>query len=456
MTDELRGPATDAEWRAYHDIRRHVLFDRRGRGTAYDPNHPDDSRPGHYPLILWSGTEPVAVIRVDIDARVAIFRRVAVREDVQRIGHGRRMLTMAEQFAHSRGCSRIDSHVDAGAIGFYERCGFHRVANEAPDAETVLMTKPLSDARSRSSNDPVIDWLLDADPSIRWQVMRDLTDTPAEIVAAERSRVASEGWGPRLLDQQRPDGQWGDGIATPFWWSNMYTLLFLRDLGVDPTSARARTAIDLVRSNVTWGPEFGDSPFFEGEVEPCINGRVVALGAYFGERTDRLVDRLLSEQLADGGWNCEAERGSVRSSFHTTICVLEGLLAFEQAFGATSAVTDARTRAQEYLLERRLLRRLSTGEIIKPTWTQFAFPTLWHYDVLRALDYLRAAGVQPDARAEEAVAAVIERRQGDGRWLLDVRHRDTLHEELAGTVGAPNRWITLRALRVLDWYARRD
>jgi hypothetical protein len=235
----------------------------------------------------------------------------------------------------------------------------------------------------------------------------------------------------------------------------MYTLLFLRDLGVDPASARVRAVIALVRENVTWGPEFGDSPFFEGEVEPCINGRVVALGAYFGERSDRLVDRLLSEQLADGGWNCEAERGSVRSSFHTTICVLEGLLAFENAFGATTLVTGARERGQEYLLERRLLRRLSTGEIIEPAWTQFAFPTLWHYDVLRALDYLREAGVQADPRLGEAIAIVGDRRQDDGRWLLDVRHRNTLHEELAGVVGAPNRWITLRALRVLDWCARR-
>jgi hypothetical protein len=318
------------------------------------------------------------------------------------------------------------------------------------------MTLTHSDGPVRSSNDPVIDWLLDTDPSIRWQVMRDLTDTPAEVVAAERSRVAAEGWGPRLLDLQRPDGHWGDGVTTPLWWSNLYTLLFLRDLGLDPTSARARTAIDLVRSNVTWGPEFGDSRFFEGEVEPCINGRVVALGAYFGERSDRLVERLLSEQLVDGGWNCEAERGSTRSSFHTTICVLEGLLAFEQAFGATPAVTDARGRAREYLLERRLLRRSSTGEIIDPTWTQFAFPTLWHYDLLRALDYLRAADVRPDARVEEAVAIVRERSRGSGRWLLDVRHRDTLHVELAGTVGAPNRWVTLRALRVLDWYAQRD
>jgi hypothetical protein len=302
----------------------------------------------------------------------------------------------------------------------------------------------------------VLEWLLDSDPSIRWQVLRDLTDAPNEIVAAERARVASEGWGALLLDRQRADGQWGDGIATPFWWSNMYTLVFLRDLGIDPASERARNAIDRVRDNVMWGPEFGDSPFFEGEVEPCINGRVVALGAYFGVRSDRLVDRLLGEQLADGGWNCDAERGSVRSSFHTTICVLEGLLAFEQAFVVASAITDARRRAHEYLLDRHLLRRLSTGAIIDSRWTQFSFPPLWHYDVLRALDYLRAAQAESEGRVDEAVAIVLERRQDDGRWLLDLRHKDTLHEDIAGAVGAPNRWITLRALRVLDWYGRRD
>jgi len=310
------------------------------------------------------------------------------------------------------------------------------------------------DARPRSSNDPVIAWLLDSDASIRWQVARDLTGASSEIVEAERSRVAREGWGARLLDEQRADGQWGDGSSTPFWWSNMYTLVYLRDMGLDPASERARHAIDLVRDNVTWGPEFGDSPFFEGEVEPCINGRVVALGAYFGVRSDRLVDRLLGEQLADGGWNCEAERGSVRSSFHTTICVLEGLLAYEQAAGATPLVSGARSRAHEYLLERRLLRRLSTGGIIEPAWTRFAFPTLWHYDVLRALDYLRASNVQPDDRMNEAVAILLERRQGDGRWLLDLRHRDTLYPELSGAVGAPNRWFTLRAMRVLEWCGR--
>jgi hypothetical protein len=282
--------------------------------------------------------------------------------------------------------------------------------------------------------------------------MRDLTDSPADVVAAERARVTTEGWGRTLLDEQRPDGNWGDGAAVPLWWSNLYSLVFARDLGVDPTSTRVRVAIDRVRESVTWGTEFGNSPFFEGEVEPCINGRVVALGAYFGERSDRLVDRLLGEQLADGGWNCEAERGSVRSSFHTTICVLEGLLEFESAFGAISPITDARGRGQEYPLARGLLRRKSTSDIIDPAWTRFAFPPLWHYDVLRALDYLRSAGVHGVARLDEAVTSVRERRQADGRWLLDVRHPNTLHEEFTGAVGAPNRWITFRARRVLDWF----
>jgi hypothetical protein len=302
------------------------------------------------------------------------------------------------------------------------------------------------------ASDTAIDWLVDSDPSIRWQAMRDLTDAPADAVATERARVASKGWGARLLELQRPDGNWGDGTPLPLWWTNMYTLVFLRDLGADPANLRVRAAIELVRDNVNWGPEFGNSPFFDGEVEPCINGRVVALGAYFGERRDALVDRLLGEQLADGGWNCEAERGSVRSSFHTTLCVLEGLLAFENAFGATATLTQARKRGEEYLLERRLLRRLSTGEIIEPVWTQFAFPPLWHYDVLRALDYFRSAGVKTDERVDEAISLVMQRRQPDGRWLLDVRHRNTLHTEMAGEVGEANRWVTLRALRVLRWF----
>lgn len=305
--------------------------------------------------------------------------------------------------------------------------------------------------------EPVLRWLLDSDPAIRWQVLRDLGGESGEAVARERARVAVEGWGAQLLDRQRPDGQWGDGVAAPQWQSTLDTLVLLRDLGLDPASEPARRAVGLVRERVTWGPEFGDSPFFEGEVEPCINGRVLGLGASFGHPSGRLLDRLLGEQLADGGWNCEAERGSVRSSFHTTICVLEGLLEYEKAKGATAAVTDARGRGQEYLLERRMFRSLSTGEAIQDRkgngdWTRFAFPPTWHYDVLRGLDYLRAANAEPDERVAEAVALVSSRRDQDGRWPVHEHRPGPVQLDMEGGEGQPSRWNTLRALRVLDWY----
>jgi hypothetical protein len=224
---------------------------------------------------------------------------------------------------------------------------------------------------------------------------------------------------------------------------------------LDPTRERARRAIGLVRDHCTWGPEFGDAPFFEGEVEPCINGRVLASGAYFGEASDRLVDRLLGEQLEDGGWNCEAPR-SRRSSFHSTICVLEGLLEYEKAKGATTAVTDARLRGQEYLLERRLFRSLSTGAVIDPDWTRFSFPTRWHYDVLWGLDYLRRAGVERDRRVAEAIDLVVTRRDESGRWPLESPHAGQVHFDMDDGDGEPSRWNTLRALRVLDWSSTPD
>jgi hypothetical protein len=309
-----------------------------------------------------------------------------------------------------------------------------------------------------STSESVLPWLLDSDAAIRWQVMRDLTRESEAAVAGERARVAGEGWGARLLERQRSDGKWGDGVAAPQWQATLCAMVLLKDLGLDPASEQARKAIGLVRERVTWGPWHGDAPFFEGESEPCINGRVLALGAYFGHTSQRLLDRLLGEQLADGGWNCEAERGSVRSSFHSTICVLEGLLAYEQAHGATPAVTSARALAHQYLLERRMFRRLSTGEPIKDRkgeqdWTVFAFPTTWHYDVLRGLDYLCAAGVVPDERVAEAVSLVGSRRHPDGRWPLHA-HADPVDFAMEGGAGQPSRWITLRALRVLDWAAR--
>src|SRR6516165_9703363 len=306
----------------------------------------------------------------------------------------------------------------------------------------------------------VIDWLLDSDPSILWQVMQDLTDAAAEEVAAERARVCTEGVGARLLALQADDGRWGGAAWNHGWDSTMHVLWLLREMGLDPASDEARRAVGLVRDRVTWrgcGPkEADDNPFFAGEVEPCINGQVAAAGAYFGQDVQGIVDRLLGEQLADGGWNCDAANGSTRSSFNTTICVLEALLEHEQASGGSPAVTAARLRGQEYLLERRLFRRRSTGEVIDAAWTRFAFPTWWHYDVLRGLEYLRRAGVAPDERVAEAIDLVASKRDDDGRWPLETQYPGRMPVETDEGEGRPSRWNTLRALRVLDWYSARD
>ncbi|HYW26454.1 MAG TPA: hypothetical protein VE953_19940 [Terriglobales bacterium] len=318
----------------------------------------------------------------------------------------------------------------------------------------------------------VVEWLLDSDPAIRWQVLRDITDAPAHEVAAERARVAGEGWGARLLALQRQDGQWDGGTPTfrsagaadwwqslppecrgtlfPEWTSTAWSLTLLRAFGLDPGSAGARRAVRLVREHCRW--EHDGEPFFEGEVEPCINGRAVSIGAYFGEDVQGIVDRLLGEQMGDGGWNCEQENGSTRGSFHTTVEVLEGLLEYERAIGGRSEVSAARLRGQEYLLERRMLRRLTTGEVIDPAWIQFSYPTYWHYDVLRGLDHLRAAGAVPDTRLAEAIDLVRSRRDSEGRWPLENPHPGRLHFEMDEGEGKPSRWNTLRALRVLRWY----
>jgi hypothetical protein len=310
----------------------------------------------------------------------------------------------------------------------------------------------------------VIEWLLDSDPSIRWQVMADLTDASDAAVAAERARVAREGAGARLLALQEADGRWGGAAWNRGWDSTMHVLTLLYHLGLDPASIEARRAVGRVRDRVTWRgcgpPECADNPFFAGEIEPCINAQVATAGAYFGQNVDGIVDRLLGEQLADGGWNCEAPTRSARSSFNTTICVLEALAEYERAGGATPALGSAQRRGQEYLLERRLLRRRSTGEVIARDrkgggdWTQLAFPSWWHYDVLRGLDHFRRAGRAPDERAAEAVELVASKRDRDGRWPLDIMYPGRMPVELDESAGRPSRWNTLRAMRVLRWYAQ--
>lgn len=316
----------------------------------------------------------------------------------------------------------------------------------------------------------VIAWLLASDPAIRWQVMRDLTGAPAAEVAAERAQVGVTGLGAQLLALQAADGRWGGAAWNRGWNSTLHVLMLLRDLGLDPAGEPARRAVGRVREGVTWkgcGPaECDDNPFFAGEVEPCINGQVGAVGAYFGQEVGGLVARLLAEQLPDGGWNCEAVNGSTRSSFNTTICVLEALLEHERQDGSSPAVTAARLRGQEYLLERRLFRRRSTGAVIdydrkagpdsgrgQPAWTRFAFPTWWHYDVLRGLEYLRRAGAAPDERLAEAIDLVLSKRDSAGRWPLEMRYPGLMPVEIDEGEGRPSRWNTLRALRVLAWHS---
>jgi hypothetical protein len=313
-----------------------------------------------------------------------------------------------------------------------------------------------------TSGDVVMAWLLDGDPAIRWQVQRDIQHASADVSAAERARIERDGWGARLLALVGPDGLWEGGACFPAgyrggepgqpWTATMHTLQTLQILGLDPESEASRTMIGLVAENGRW--EHDGQRYFDGEVEPCINGRTVETGAYFGVDVSPLVERLLDERLDDGGWNCEAENGSVRSSVDTTINVLDGLIEFERAAGEDSDVRAARLSGEEYLLERHLFRRKGTGEVIDSSYLDLTFPHYWHYDLLRGLDYFRRSGAEPDGRMAEAMDIVRSKCQSDGRWLLDRIHPGRVHFDIEGPVGTPSRWNTLRALRVLEWWDR--
>lgn len=295
-----------------------------------------------------------------------------------------------------------------------------------------------------------IDWLLDSDPAVRWQTLRDLTDASAAEIAAVRACIPLEGLGAKILASQGTDGSWHrDG--EPDWLPTLFMMQFLRSTGADPADPAIVSAIARLEKGFRWDVSFGAKLFFEGEVEPCINGGVLASSSYFGKPSESLMRRLLSEQLSDGGWNCDAPK-SQRSSYHTTICVLEGLLEYECAAGSLPEITAARHRAEEYLLKRSLFRRLSTGETASPDFLRFTFPPRYCYDVLRALDYFRASGHSPDSRMQEAVAIVKSKQQPGARWLLDGTHNESLSFDFPERPGEPSRWNTLRALRVVRWY----
>jgi hypothetical protein len=297
------------------------------------------------------------------------------------------------------------------------------------------------------------DWLLDSDPAIRWQAMQDLCDASKESVAAERARVSREGIGAKILASQSPDGAWHRSDE-PDWLPTLFSMQLLRATGADRTDPSVHAVMTRLQQGFRWSEEFGAKAFSEGEVEPCINGNALASSSYFGYASDSLATRLLADQLADGGWNCEAPKSKV-SSFHSTICVLEGLLEYERSAGFSPEITAARQRAEEYLLARALFRRLSTGELASPEFVQFTFPPRYRYDVLRGLDYFRSAGVTPDTRVQDALDIVARKEQADGRWLLDGTCNEALPFPFHENVGQPSRWNTLRSLRVLRWAGRK-
>jgi hypothetical protein len=313
----------------------------------------------------------------------------------------------------------------------------------------------------------LLDWLLDTDPALRWQVERDLAGAPEEVWRATRARVAAEGMGARLLALQDPDGQWAGGAFFPAdfdfqgpeaqeggqpWTATTWSLNSLREWGLD-ASVLAGTA-ELLDANTRW--EYENLPYWGGEVDCCINGYTVANGAWLGADVSGIADWFVEHRMEDGGWNCEWVEGSTRSSFHSTLNSLKGLLWYEEVTGGTDATREARRGGEEYLLRRALYRRLSTGEPVAPWVDHYAYPFRWFYSVLKAADYFRAAslldGKPPDPRMAEAIEMIRAARTPDGRWVQERRHPGRVWFEVDVPPGEPSPWLTFYAVRVLKWW----
>ncbi len=344
-----------------------------------------------------------------------------------------------------------------------------------------------------SVDDPVVLWLLEGDPAIRWQVLRDLLNAPEAEVTAERARVEHEGWGARMMALRAPDGLWGNGACFPNtaafaeataralaageapppfpssdaesgqaptdesaaepgqpWTATYPVLLDLCHLGIPSDSAVMQETARLVARNCRW--EYDGLPFFAGEVDCCINAGTILIGTYVGVDVDQVVNRLVADQMPDGGWNCWAETRPAPGSFASTLDVIDALLRWERRTGGSDEVRQARTNGEEYLLQRHLFRSLRTGEVVNPQWALFSYPPRWHYDLLKATDYFARRGGAADPRLSEAIEHVRAKRQPDGRWLLENSHAGAVHFRFEEVDGTPSRWNTLRALRVLRWH----
>lgn len=316
----------------------------------------------------------------------------------------------------------------------------------------------MTGAALSSRTDGAIEWLLDGDPAIRWQTLRDLVGAPERTVERERRRVARDGWGARLLARQAPAGTWAGGLYSPKWISTTYTMLMLRDFGLPATNRQARRACKLLLDGGLQrdgGINYGTWAKWTGRSETCITGMVLSILSHFeyaDARLDTIADHLLAQQMPDGGWNCRRPDGASHASVHTTISVLEGLQLYALHRGRkVRVVRAAQRRGREFLLVHRLFRSHRTGEIIKPVFTRFSFPPRWHYDILRALDHFQAVRAPCDPRLAESINIVRSSQRKDGRWALQHSYKGKTYFELE-RLGAPSRWNTLRALRVLNWW----
>jgi hypothetical protein len=310
---------------------------------------------------------------------------------------------------------------------------------------------------AREPSDPVLAWLLEGDPAIVFQTLRDLTDAPRLRVEFAQREIALEGWGARLLQAQGADGQWASGLYNPKWTSTTYTMLLLRDLGLAPGTTQVDCACALLLDRGL--TQDGGISYGFGRSETCVTGIILSVLSHFrfaDRRLDVIAEHLLEQQMADGGWNCRRWQGASHSSVHTTINALEGLHLYRQHRGERNRRRSARLqvaerRGREFLLAHRLFRSHRTGAIIKSAFLKLAFPARWHYDILRALDYFQAVQAARDDRLEEAIDLLRQKQQPDGRWRLEQVHRGQTHFALERQ-GAASRWNTLRASRVLHWW----